>query len=103
MKGANGTYIQYDLYSDPQHTMRWGNHRNTDTVAGTGNGQSQELTAYGRVSPQAITGAGQYSTKVVGTIIYLNGTCYKRTQKTYTPKHTRASVKRMKKRQEIEK
>jgi len=69
MQGENGAYIQYELYSDPQRTVRWGNSQN-DAKAGTGNGRQQPLTVYGRVAPQALTGKGLFSDTVVVTVNY---------------------------------
>lgn len=65
-------YIPYELYRDPQRTLRWGNTLNVDTVTGTGNGAAQTLTVYGRTPPTtgAIPAQGAYSDVVTVTITY---------------------------------
>lgn len=42
----------------------------TDTLAGTGNGNVQNLTVYGRVPPQATPAAGVYTDTVAITVTY---------------------------------
>ncbi len=68
MRGAPG-YIRYELYRDPQRTSRWGN-TDYEGVAGTGTGQPQTLTVYGRVPAQTPPGADRYSDTVVITLSY---------------------------------
>jgi spore coat protein U-like protein len=66
--GANT--IDYSLYSDSNRTTVWGNTVSTDTVAGTGNGTSQALTIYGRVTAQTTPAPGTYSDTVTVTVTY---------------------------------
>lgn len=68
MRGSMG-YLNYELYRDPQRTSRWGNS-NYLGVAGTGNGQPQALTVYGRVPAQTPPGPDRYSDTVVITLSY---------------------------------
>lgn len=71
MQGPNGNdHVQYELYTNPQRTQRWGNSVNYDAEAGTGNGQPQALTVYGRVPPQTLVGQGVFSDTVVITVTY---------------------------------
>lgn len=68
--GATSNYVQYELYSDSAHSQRWGNTIDIDTVNGTGTGNSQSLTVYGRVpAPQSLP-SGDYSDTVTVTITY---------------------------------
>lgn len=62
-------YIAYDLYSDAGRATAWGNTQSTDTVLGTGNGNVQTITVYGRVPAQASEDAGGYS-DVVTVYVY---------------------------------
>ncbi|MER1968366.1 spore coat protein U domain-containing protein [Castellaniella sp. GW247-6E4] len=68
MRGSLG-YIAYELYRDPQRTNRWGN-TNQQGVAGTGTGQPQTLTVYGRVPAQTPPGPDRYADTVVITLSY---------------------------------
>ncbi|WP_395317538.1 spore coat protein U domain-containing protein [Variovorax sp. UC74_104] len=46
---GNTDTVAYQLYRNPGRTNAWGNVTGNNTVAGTGNGQVQPLTLYGRV------------------------------------------------------
>lgn len=70
MKGSTNETIQYKLYSNAGRTTNWGNTVGTDTVAGTGNGNSQPFTIYGRVPPQTTPTPGVYSDTVTVTVTY---------------------------------
>ena len=68
--GATNNYVQYELYRDSGHNLRWGNTLDVDTVNSTGTGSSQSLTVYGRVpAPQSVP-SGNYSDTVTVTITY---------------------------------
>jgi spore coat protein U-like protein len=69
MQGPNGSLLDYELYKDAARTTRWGN-TNYQGVAGTGTGQPQTLTVYGRVPPQPVPAAGKYTDTVVITVSY---------------------------------
>ena len=64
--GANT--LGYALYSDPTHSVNWGNSVGTDTVAGTGTGASQNQTVYGSIPTGSVPAAGSYADTVVATI-----------------------------------
>ncbi|MEO6928900.1 MAG: spore coat protein U domain-containing protein [Casimicrobiaceae bacterium] len=66
--GANR--IAYQLYSNTTRTTVWGNTVGTNTVAGTGNGNVQNLTVYGSVPAQTTPSAGVYTDTVVVTVTY---------------------------------
>ncbi|RUY19730.1 spore coat U domain-containing protein, partial [Mesorhizobium sp. M7A.F.Ca.US.001.04.2.1] len=57
-------------YRDTGRTQPWGITVGTDTVAGTGNGNVQNLTVYGRVPPQTTPAAGVYTDTVAITVTY---------------------------------
>ena len=62
--------VQYRMYSDAARTVNWGNTPATDTVSGTGNGNAQTLTIYGRVPSQATPAPASYNDTVTVTINY---------------------------------
>lgn len=64
-------YLSYQLYSDSGHTTVWGNTVSTDTVAATGDGNTQSNTVYGRVpSGQQTVSTGSYTDTVTVTVTY---------------------------------
>ena len=68
---ANGpTTISYKMFSDSARTVNWGNTVGTDTVGGTGTGNSQPLTIYGQVPVQNSVAPGTYSDTVTATVTY---------------------------------
>ena len=70
MAGPQGRYLHYELYRDPQRTMRWGNSPGTDTSDGTGTDATQTLTVYGRVPAQPTPVPGNYADTVTITLTY---------------------------------
>lgn len=70
MTGPAAATVNYTLYRDAARTLVWGETINTDTVAGTGNGNVQNLTVYGRVPSQATPAAGVYTDTVAITVTY---------------------------------
>jgi spore coat protein U-like protein len=62
--------INYTLYSDAGRTTVWGNTVSTDTVAGTGNGASQNYTVYGRIPAQTTPAPGAYADTITVTVTY---------------------------------
>jgi spore coat protein U-like protein len=67
--GANT--LTYQVFRDAARTLNWGQTVGTDTVAGTGNGVAQAITAYGRIPLGQTTAAvGAYTDTVVITITY---------------------------------
>jgi len=67
---SGGATVNYSLYSDSAHTTVWGTTIGTDAVAGTGNGNGQNYTVYGRVPPQATPAPGTYSDTITVTVTY---------------------------------
>jgi spore coat protein U-like protein len=67
--GANT--LTYQVFRNTTRTLNWGQTVGTDTVAGTGNGVAQAITAYGRIpSGQTAAAVGAYTDTVVITITY---------------------------------
>lgn len=62
--------VQYQLYRDSARTQVWGNTIGLNTVAATGNGNTQNLTVYGNVLPQTTPPAGTYTDTVIVTVTY---------------------------------
>ena len=69
MTGPGGL-INYELYRNSTRTQRWGTTLNTDTVVGSGSGNNQSLTVYGRVPPQTTPTAGTYNDTITVTVTY---------------------------------
>lgn len=68
---ATGSFLDYSLYSDSGRSTNWGETVDTDTVAGTGTGEAQSLTVYGRVpSGQQTAPVGSYSDTIAVTVTY---------------------------------
>lgn len=67
-------YVSYDLYSDSGYNTLWGDDTTFgNAVTGTGNGQKQEVTVYGRVeaADNATTPpAGSYSDTVTVKVTF---------------------------------
>lgn len=67
--GNTSTTLQFQLYSDTNRTVVWGNTSGT-WVSGTGNGSAQTLTVYGQVPAQATPKPDTYQTTVTATVSY---------------------------------
>ena len=67
-RGANS--ITYGLYRDAAHSLPWGSTAGTNTASGTGTGNSQTLTVYGRVPPQTTPKANTYNDSIIATVTY---------------------------------
>ena len=72
MRGGatNAEFINYALFTNAGRTTNWGQTIGTDTVAGTGNGNAQPLTIFGRVPAQAIGSPGSYTDTVTVTVTF---------------------------------
>jgi spore coat protein U-like protein len=70
MADGNGNFVSYALYQDNGRTTAWGDTVGTDTEAGTGSGDEQTITVYGRVAPQTTPPAGSYQDTVVVAVTY---------------------------------
>lgn len=62
--------IAYQLYKNSGRTTVWGNTVGSNTVAGTGNGNTQSLTVYGSVPAQVTPPAGTYNDTITVTVTY---------------------------------
>jgi len=62
--------ISYQLYQDAARTLVWGDTVGTNTVAGTGTGNTQNLSVYGAVPPQNTPPTGTYNDVIVVTVTY---------------------------------
>ena len=70
-KMASGpNQVTYGIYRDAARTLPWGDNIGTNTQTGTGNGATQNFTAYGRVLPQTTPPSGTYSDTIVVTVTY---------------------------------
>jgi spore coat protein U-like protein len=67
---SGASTVNYTIYSDSGRTTVWGNTVSTDTVAGTGTGAAQTLTAFGRVPSQTTPAALSYSDTITVTVTY---------------------------------
>jgi len=67
---VSGSTLSYTLYSDSGRTVVWGDTAGTNTVAGTGNGLAQALTAYGRIPAGQLSAPGAYTDTVTATVTY---------------------------------
>lgn len=67
MKGlGSGQYVTYELYTDAGRTNRWG----TSSSSGTGSGNAQPLTVFGRVPAQTTPKADTYTDLITVTVSY---------------------------------
>jgi spore coat protein U-like protein len=77
-KGATASFVNYDLYTDSNHTQAWTTTTQTANctggagtcVLGTGTGSNQNTTVYGRVPPQTVPAAGTFTDTVVVTVTF---------------------------------
>ncbi len=70
MTGAGDTTYKYALYMDSEHIQPWGTTVGTDTYGGTGSGNSQTLTVYGRLPAAQFVRPGAYYDSITATITY---------------------------------
>ncbi|ALV08644.1 spore coat protein U-like protein [Roseateles depolymerans] len=67
----SGTHsLAYQLYLDAARSQVWGNGTNSSVYTGTGSGNTQQLTIYGRLPSVAQAVPGDYSDTVTVTITY---------------------------------
>jgi spore coat protein U-like protein len=62
--------ITYGIYRDAARSQPWGATIGSNTVSGTGNGNFQDVTAYGRIPSQGTPSPGAYSDTIVVTVTY---------------------------------
>ncbi len=65
-----GNEIVYGLYQDAAYSLPWGSTIGSNTVAGSGTGQTQSLRVYGRIPKQATPPPGTYQDRIIVTISY---------------------------------
>lgn len=70
MTGPSAALLNYALFSDSARTVTWGNTVGTNTVTGTGNGNAQTLTVYGRVAAGQFVAPGAYADTITATITF---------------------------------
>ena len=71
MVGPGGAFLSYQLFSDSNRTIPWGDGGTLGArVNGTGNGSGQALTVYGRIAAGQMTTPGSYTDRVVVTVEY---------------------------------
>lgn len=69
MKSGSHT-LAYQLYLDAARSQIWGNGTNSSVYTGTGTGNTQQLTLYGRLPSVAQAVPGDYTDTVTVTITY---------------------------------
>lgn len=68
---GGGGAISYQLYLDAAHSTSWGDGTaGTSMYTGTGSGNIQTATVYGRVSAQTTPAPGNYSDTITATIAF---------------------------------
>ncbi|MFO0991269.1 MAG: spore coat U domain-containing protein [Hyphomicrobiales bacterium] len=67
---AQTSFITYGIYRDTARTLGWGETIGVNTLAGTGTGNVQNYTAYGRVPAQTTPAPQTYSDTIVVTVTY---------------------------------
>ncbi len=71
MTGPDDATITYSLYKDDQHAEVWGDDTVGETTkAGTGIGEAESHTVYGRIDAQVTPAAGAYSDSVAVVVHY---------------------------------
>lgn len=65
-----GNTVTYQIFQDVARTIPWGDTIGINTVAGTGNGLTQNLIGYGRVPVQTTPIPGTYTDTVIVTVTY---------------------------------
>ena len=64
------SYVDYELFTSPQRDSPWGTNVGVDTVGGTGDGNDQGLTVYGRVPSQGTPPVSTYYDVVTATVAF---------------------------------
>ena len=71
MTGSGGAIVAYTIYRNAARTEVWGDGTlGTLTVAGTGTGNAQAQTGYGRVPPQTTPAPATYTDTIVVKVTY---------------------------------
>jgi len=68
---SGGNTLGYGIFTTAGRTTIWGDGTlSTVTVAGTGNGSAQPLTAYGRIPINQFVASGSYADTITATVTY---------------------------------
>jgi spore coat protein U-like protein len=70
MTGPASATLGYAIYSDSARSVVWGSTTGTNTVAGTGTGLLQTITAYGQIPASQAPSPGAYTDTVTVTLTY---------------------------------
>lgn len=70
MTGPGAALLNYAMFRDSARTLNWGNTAPTDTLGGTGNGNAQALTVYGRIPAGQFVAPGAYTDTITATITF---------------------------------
>ena len=65
-----GPALYYALYRDAARTLNWGNTVGTDTLSGTGTGNAQNSTVYGRVAGSQFPPPGLFTDTITATVTF---------------------------------
>jgi spore coat protein U-like protein len=68
--GASPATLTYALYQDSGRSTIWGNTVDLDRATGTGNGDDQVLTVYGRIPSQTAPKPDSYSDTITVTVTF---------------------------------
>jgi spore coat protein U-like protein len=70
-RSGGGGAVNYQLYTDSNHTTAWGDGNSGTTMAtGTGTGNPVSISVYGLVPPQSTPMPGSYSDTITATISF---------------------------------
>ncbi len=61
MTGPNGATLKYQIFQNSSRTTNWGNTTGADTVAGTGTGSNQTISAFSEILAGQLVQPGSYS------------------------------------------
>jgi spore coat protein U-like protein len=70
ISGPGTSTLNYGLFTDSTHATNWDDIGGTNTVAGTGNGAGQSITAYGRIPAGQNVQTGLYEDTITVTMDY---------------------------------
>lgn len=69
---GNGDRLQYQLYTDPTHSILWGDgsSASSNSVGGTGTGTPQTYIVYGRILDQSMPTPDLYSSIITASLTF---------------------------------
>ncbi|MBC3918406.1 spore coat protein U domain-containing protein [Undibacterium sp. CY18W] len=70
MAGPSNATLNYALFQDASRSKLWGSAVDSNAVAGTGNGNLQNLPVYGRIPAGQVVTPGNYNEAVSITLTY---------------------------------